>query len=74
MIGRLAMPRGYQHRWLRDDLIAGATVTAYPVPQVMAYATIAGVAPVAGVWAALPALATSCTACSSRSACPSPTC
>ncbi len=51
------MLRGYQRRWLRGDLIAGVTVTAYLVPQVMAYATVAGVAPAAGVWAALPALA-----------------
>ncbi len=42
---------------LRGDLVAGTTVTAYLVPQVMAYATVAGVAPVAGIWAALPALA-----------------
>jgi len=48
--------RGYQRRWLRGDLVAGVTVAAYLVPQVMAYATVAGVAPVVGLWAALPAL------------------
>ena len=52
----LAVLRGYQRRWLRGDLIAGVTVAAYLVPQVMAYATVAGVAPVVGLWAALPAL------------------
>ena len=31
-------------------------MAAYLVPQVMAYATVAGVAPVVGLWAALPAL------------------
>ena len=46
----------YQRSWLRGDLIAGVTVAAYLVPQVMAYATIAGVPAVAGLWAALPAL------------------
>jgi sulfate permease, SulP family len=51
------MLRGYQRRWLRGDLVAGVTVTAYLVPQVMAYATVAGVAPVVGIWATLPALA-----------------
>src|SRR5215469_1117537 len=53
---RLAMLRGYQRSWLRGDLIGGVTVAAYLVPQVMAYATVAGLHPVAGLWAALPAL------------------
>jgi high affinity sulfate transporter 1 len=50
------MLRGYQRRWLRGDLVAGVTVAAYLVPQVMAYATVAGLPPVVGLWAALPAL------------------
>jgi SulP family sulfate permease len=50
------MLRDYRRSWLRGDLIAGATVAAYLIPQVMAYATVAGVPPVAGLWAALPAL------------------
>ncbi|MFJ5032476.1 SulP family inorganic anion transporter [Streptomyces sp. NPDC088560] len=41
---------------LRGDLIAGVTVAAYLVPQVMAYAGVAGLPPVAGLWAILPAL------------------
>ena len=56
MIGRIASLRGYRRSWLRGDLIAGVTVAAYLVPQVMAYATIAGLPPVTGLWAALPAL------------------
>src|SRR5690349_10436984 len=48
--------RGYRRSWLRGDLTAGVTVAAYLVPQVMAYATVAGLPPVAGLWAALPAL------------------
>jgi sulfate permease, SulP family len=48
--------RGYQLAWLRGDLLAGITVAAFLVPQVMAYAQVAGVPPVAGLWAALPAL------------------
>ncbi|MFF8428923.1 SulP family inorganic anion transporter [Streptomyces sp. NPDC016566] len=48
---------GYQHSWLRGDLLAGVTVAAYLVPQVMAYAGVAGLPPVAGLWAILPALA-----------------
>jgi len=53
---RPAVLRGYQRSWLRGDLIGGVTVAAYLVPQVMAYATVAGLHPVAGLWAALPAL------------------
>jgi sulfate permease, SulP family len=49
--------RGYQRAWLRGDLIAGVTVAAYLVPQVMAYAGLAGLPPVTGLWAALPPLA-----------------
>ncbi len=45
--------RHYQRRWLRGDVLAGITVAAYLVPQVMAYATVAGLPPVAGLWAAL---------------------
>ncbi|GGN80056.1 sodium-independent anion transporter [Streptomyces albiflavescens] len=48
---------GYQRAWLRGDLLAGVTVAAYLVPQVMAYAGVAGLPPVAGLWAILPALA-----------------
>jgi high affinity sulfate transporter 1 len=43
--------RGYRRGWLRGDLLAGVTVAAYLVPQVMAYAEIAGLPPVAGLWA-----------------------
>src|SRR6266702_3186761 len=50
------MLRGYRRAWLSGDLLAGVTVAAYLVPQVMAYATIAGLPPVTGLWAAFPAL------------------
>ena len=39
--------------WLRGDLLAGLTVAAYLIPQVMAYATLAGLSPIVGLWAAL---------------------
>jgi len=58
--GRLPVLRwvhGYRRDWLRGDVLAGVTVAAYMVPQVMAYAGVAGLTPVAGLWAALPALA-----------------
>ncbi len=44
----------YQPSWLRGDVLAGITVAAYLVPQCMAYGELAGVAPVAGLWAILP--------------------
>ena len=44
----------YQRSWLRLDVIAGITVAAYLIPQVMAYAEVAGLPPVAGLWAILP--------------------
>ncbi|MFK0234765.1 SulP family inorganic anion transporter [Streptomyces vinaceus] len=47
---------GYRASWLRGDAVAGITVAAYLVPQVMAYAGVAGLPPVVGLWAALPAM------------------
>jgi sulfate permease, SulP family len=47
----------YQRSWLRWDALAGLTVAAYLVPQVMAYGGVAGLQPVAGLWAILPSLA-----------------
>ncbi|MEV5899274.1 sulfate permease [Streptomyces sp. NPDC052127] len=47
---------GYRRAWLTGDLLAGVTVAAYLVPQVMAYAGVAGLPPVAGLWAILPAI------------------
>ncbi len=48
--------RGYQRAWLRGDVIAGLTVWAVLVPESLAYASIAGVSPVVGLYAAPPAL------------------
>lgn len=47
---------GYQRDWLTPDVIAGLTVWAVLVPEALAYATIAGVSPVVGLYAAVPAL------------------
>jgi MFS superfamily sulfate permease-like transporter len=47
---------GYDRRWLRGDLVAGLTVWAVLVPEALAYATIAGVSPVVGLYAAPGAL------------------
>lgn len=52
----LVVLSGYRRTWLRGDLLAGVTVAAYLVPQVMAYAGLAGLPPVAGLWAIVPPL------------------
>ena len=52
-LGRLAR---YQRSWLRGDVLAGVTVAAYLIPQVMAYAEVAGVPAVAGLWAVVGAM------------------
>ena len=52
----IAHLRRYERGWLRADVLAGVTVAAYLVPQVMAYAVIAGLQPVTGLWAILGSL------------------
>jgi sulfate permease, SulP family len=49
----ISVLRGYQRSWLRGDLLAGVTVAAYMIPQVMAYAEVAGLPAIAGLWAAV---------------------
>jgi SulP family sulfate permease len=48
--------RRYERGWLRGDVLAGVTVTAYLLPQVMAYAEVAGLPAVVGLWASVAAL------------------
>ena len=42
--------------WLRADVLAGVTVTAYLVPQCLAYAGLAGAPPLTGLWVAVVAM------------------
>ena len=59
VVGLFSSLQGYRPEWLRGDLIAGLTVWAVLVPEALAYASIAGVSPVVGLYAApgrLPAL------------------
>ena len=53
----LTQLRNYRRSWVRGDLLGGVSVAALLIPQVMAYATVAGVPPVAGLWAAISAAA-----------------
>lgn len=48
--------RGYDWSWLRGDIVAGLTVWAVLTPESLAYASIAGVSPVVGLYAAPGAL------------------
>jgi high affinity sulfate transporter 1 len=48
--------RGYRRAWLSGDVLAGLTVWAVLVPEALAYASIAGVSPVIGLYAAPGAL------------------
>lgn len=47
---------GYHRSWARGDVVAGLTVWAVLVPEPLAHATVAGVPPVVGLYAAVPAL------------------
>ncbi len=49
----VAVLRGYDKAWLRGDVLAGVTVSAYLVPQVMAYAAVAGLPPNVGLIACI---------------------
>jgi high affinity sulfate transporter 1 len=49
----LAAARRYQPAWLRDDLAAGLVLTALLVPQGMAYAELAGLPAVTGIYATM---------------------
>jgi SulP family sulfate permease len=46
----------YERGWLRGDLVAGITVAAYLIPQVMAYAELAGLPAVTGLWSVIGAM------------------
>ncbi|HET9655147.1 MAG TPA: SulP family inorganic anion transporter, partial [Kineosporiaceae bacterium] len=52
-----ARVRQYRRSWLRGDMVAGCTVAGYLIPQVMAYAAVAGLPPVTGLWAIMASLA-----------------
>ncbi len=49
----IALARGYERSWLRHDLVSGLVLTALLVPQGMAYAQLAGLDPVMGLYATL---------------------
>jgi len=46
-----SLTHGYERKWIRGDVIAGLTVWAVLIPEALAYASIAGVSPVVGLYA-----------------------
>ncbi len=46
----VGVARHYQRRWLRSDVVAGLVLAAILVPQGMAYAQLAGLPPVTGLY------------------------
>jgi high affinity sulfate transporter 1 len=50
------MVRDYQLGWLRKDVVAGLVVTTLLVPQGMAYAELAGLPPITGLYTTMLAL------------------
>ena len=52
----LGVVRGYQRRWLRHDLTAGLVLAAILVPQGMAYAELAGLPAVTGLYTTITCL------------------
>src|SRR5580704_5177373 len=53
----LDLIRTYERRWLPKDLVAGLVLTALLVPQGMAYAELAGLPPITGLYTSILCLA-----------------
>lgn len=43
----------YEKAWLRPDIMAGTTLAAFTIPEAIAYAELAGLAPQAGLYASI---------------------
>ena len=62
MVKRMATPgvrvlRAYERAWLAKDVVAGLVPTALLVPQGMAYAELAGLPPITGLYTSILCLA-----------------
>ena len=49
----LVQVKSYQRKWLTEDLVAGLVLSALLVPQGMAYAELAGLPPVTGLYTSI---------------------
>ena len=52
----VGMLRSYKRQWLRFDLVAGIVLAAILVPQGLAYAELAGLPPVTGLYTTIACL------------------
>src|SRR6478609_4909781 len=57
VIPGVAVLRSYRAGWLRSDVMAGLILTALLVPQGMAYAELAGLPPITGLYTSILCLA-----------------
>ena len=48
-----AMVRSYRRHWLGKDIVAGLVLSALLVPQGMAYAQLAGLPPITGLYTSI---------------------
>ena len=49
----VALVKSYQRKWLPKDIVAGLVLSALLVPQGMAYADLAGLPPVTGLYTSI---------------------
>src|SRR5579862_3360204 len=52
-VSGVAMLRSYQVRWLPKDVVAGLVLSTLLVPQGMAYAELAGLPPITGLYTSI---------------------
>jgi len=53
LVPGIALVRGYQRSWLGKDVVSGLVLSALLVPQGMAYAELAGLPPVTGLYTSI---------------------
>jgi high affinity sulfate transporter 1 len=56
LVPGVAVARSYQRTWVRSDVVAGVVLAAILVPQGMAYAELAGLPPVTGLYTTIACL------------------
>ncbi len=56
LVPGIGVARSYQRTWLRSDVVAGVVLAAILVPQGMAYAELAGLPPVTGLYTTIACL------------------